>query len=85
MTETEGEDKPLKYPHMFRVSELMILNKIDLLSYVKFNVEKCIAYAREINSNIEITQVSATTGEEMQDWYENLKQMQNNSIQYSVN
>jgi len=74
---TEGEDKPLKYPHMFRASRLMILNKIDLLPYVKFNVEKCIAYAREINPSIEIIQVSATTGEGMQDWYGKLKQMRN--------
>jgi len=74
---TEGEDKPLKYPHMFRASRLMILNKIDLLPYVKFNVEKCIAYAKEINPSIEIIQVSATTGEGMQTWYEKLKQMKN--------
>ena len=45
---TEGEDKPLKYPNMFRASELMILNKIDLLPYVKFDVERCIAYAKEV-------------------------------------
>lgn len=72
---TEGEDKPLKYPHMFRASRLMILNKIDLLPYVKFNVEKCIAYAKEVNPSIEIIQVSAITGEGMQDWYKKLKQM----------
>jgi len=66
---TEGEDKPLKYPNMFRASELMILNKIDLLPFVKFNVEKCIAYAKEVNPGIEILKVSAITGEGMQDWY----------------
>ena len=58
---TEGEDKLLKYPQMFRASKLMILNKIDLLSYVKFDVEKCIEeYAKEVNPRIEILQVSAT-------------------------
>ncbi len=70
---TEGEDKPLKYPHMFRASEVMILNKIDLLPYLKFDVERCIAYAREVNPNIEILQVSATTGEGMPHWYQWLR------------
>ena len=67
---TEGEDKPLKYPHMFRASELMILNKIDLLPYVKFNVERCIEYACEVNPDIAVMQVSATTGKGMPKWYE---------------
>lgn len=66
---TEGEDKPLKYPHMFRASELMILNKTDLLPYVKFDVARCIAYAREVNPKIEVFQLSATTGEGMESWY----------------
>ncbi len=66
---TEGEDKPLKYPHMFRASSLMILNKIDLLPYVKFDVDRCITYAREVNPQLEILQVSATTGEGMNHWY----------------
>lgn len=70
---TEGEDKPLKYPHMFRASELMILNKIDLLPYVKFNVERCIEFAKEVNPKIDILQVSATTGEGMSEWYQWLK------------
>ncbi|MEO7673332.1 MAG: hydrogenase nickel incorporation protein HypB [Pyrinomonadaceae bacterium] len=70
---TEGEDKPLKYPHMFRASELMILSKIDLLPYVKFDVERSIAYAREVNPKIEVLQVSATTGDGMSAWYEWLR------------
>ncbi len=70
---TEGEDKPLKYPHMFKASELMLLNKIDLLPYLKFDVEKCIAYAKEVNPNIEVLQVSATTGEGMSEWYDRLR------------
>ncbi|HAM4398466.1 TPA: hydrogenase nickel incorporation protein HypB, partial [Escherichia coli] len=46
---TEGEDKPLKYPHMFAAASLMLLNKVDLLPYLNFDVEKCIACAREVN------------------------------------
>ena len=70
---TEGEDKPLKYPHMFRASNLMILNKIDLLPYVKFDAGRCIEYAREVNPNIEVLQASATTGEGMNNWYDWLR------------
>jgi len=70
---TEGEDKPLKYPHMFRASKLMILNKIDLLPYVKFDVERCIAYAREVNPEIKVLQLSATTGEGCDEWHQWLR------------
>ncbi|MBA3848227.1 MAG: hydrogenase nickel incorporation protein HypB [Planctomycetes bacterium] len=66
---TEGADKPLKYPHMFRASRLMILNKIDLLPYVDFDVDHCIACARRVNPDIEVLQVSATTGEGLDGWY----------------
>ena len=59
---TEGEDKPVKYPHMFRAASLMILNKIDLLPYLQFDVERCLDYARSVNPDIEIMQVSATSG-----------------------
>ncbi|WP_437891348.1 hydrogenase nickel incorporation protein HypB [Phytobacter sp. V91] len=65
---TEGEDKPLKYPHMFAAASLMLLNKIDLLPYLNFDVEKCIAWAREVNPSIEIILVSATSGEGMDTW-----------------
>ena len=71
---TEGEDKPLKYPNMFRASELMILNKMDLLPYLKFDVERCVAYAEEVNPNIKILQVSATSGAGMPEWYQWLKE-----------
>jgi hydrogenase nickel incorporation protein HypB len=65
---TEGEDKPLKYPDMFNASDLMILNKIDLLPYVDFDVERCIEYARRVNPRLEVLQVSARTGEGMDAW-----------------
>lgn len=67
---TEGEDKPIKYPHMFRASKVMILTKIDLLPYVNFSIDRCIEYARQVNPDIEIFQVSATTGEGLENWYE---------------
>jgi hydrogenase nickel incorporation protein HypB len=65
---TEGEDKPLKYPHMFAAASVMLLNKIDLLPYLNFDVEQCIACAREVNPNIEIILLSATSGEGMDQW-----------------
>jgi hydrogenase nickel incorporation protein HypB len=65
---TEGEDKPLKYPDMFAASKLMILNKIDLLPHVKFDVARCIELARRVNPAIQIIQLSATTGEGMGEW-----------------
>jgi hydrogenase nickel incorporation protein HypB len=71
---TEGEDKPIKYPHMFRASDIMILNKIDLLPYVQFSSEKCIKYARQVNPGIRVFEVSATTGEGMTAWTRWLKE-----------
>ena len=65
---TEGEDKPLKYPDMFAASQLMVLNKIDLLPHVRFDVQRCIELARRVNPAIEIIQLSATTGEGMEAW-----------------
>ncbi len=65
---TEGEDKPLKYPDMFHAADLMILNKVDLLPYVSFDVDKSIEYARRINPKLAVLKVSATTGEGMERW-----------------
>ncbi len=65
---TEGEDKPLKYPDMFHAADLMLLNKIDLLPYLDFDVERCIEYARRVNPRIRVLQLSATTGEGMESW-----------------
>ncbi|PLZ88476.1 hydrogenase accessory protein HypB [Fischerella thermalis CCMEE 5198] len=71
---TEGEDKPIKYPHMFRASEVMLLTKIDLLPYIQFDVQKCIEYAQQVNPQIQIFQVSALTGTGLENWYEWLTQ-----------
>ncbi|MBB3191013.1 hydrogenase nickel incorporation protein HypB [Halomonas cerina] len=66
---TEGADKPLKYPHMFRAARLMILNKLDLLPYVDFDVAACIAYARRVNPDIDVLSLSATRGDGLAAWY----------------
>ncbi len=65
---TEGEDKPLKYPHMFAAADLMIINKIDLVPHLNIDVQACIESARRVNPNIEIIALSATTGEGMEEW-----------------
>jgi hydrogenase nickel incorporation protein HypB len=66
---TEGEDKPLKYPDMFHAADLMILNKIDLLPYLDFDVDRCIDYARRVNPAIQVMRVSARSGEGLEGWY----------------
>ena len=70
---TEGDDKPLKYPDMFFTSTLCIINKIDLLPYVPFSVEKVKENAKKINKNLHIIEVSCTTGAGLQEWYDWLK------------
>jgi hydrogenase nickel incorporation protein HypB len=67
---TEGEDKPLKYPQMFHNSTVMLLNKTDLLPHLDFDVEKCKEYARRVSPGITIFEVSARTGEGMEEWYQ---------------
>lgn len=70
---TEGEDKPIKYPDMFYGSQLCIINKIDLLPYLKFDLEKLKNYAKKVNPHLVFFEVSAYTGEGMQNWYDYLK------------
>ncbi|AZR81072.1 hydrogenase nickel incorporation protein HypB [Thiomicrospira sp. S5] len=65
---TEGEDKPIKYPDMFAAADLMVLNKVDLLPYLDFDVDACIQYAQKVNPNIEVLPVSAKSGEGMDEW-----------------
>jgi len=67
---TEGEDKPLKYPDMFRSSQLCIINKTDLLPYLKFDLEALKNFARQVNPALEFLEVSATTGQGMDTWYD---------------
>lgn len=74
---TEGDDKPLKYPTMFETSELCIINKIDLLPYVDFNVEKAKEYALRINPKLKFVELSATTEAGFDAWLNWLNQKQN--------
>ena len=67
---TEGADKPLKYPHMFAAAELVLINKVDLLPYVDFDIDVCAAYARSVNPRAKVLPVSATTGEGIEFWYQ---------------
>jgi hydrogenase nickel incorporation protein HypB len=66
---TEGDYKPLKYPDMFASSDICIINKIDLLPYVNFNCERAKEYARRINRKLQFFELSATTGEGVDQWY----------------
>jgi hydrogenase nickel incorporation protein HypB len=70
---TEGEDKPLKYPDMFRASDLMLLNKCDLLPYLTFDADLAVENARRVNPNIQVIRISATSGEGMDEWLEWIK------------
>jgi len=67
---TEGDDKPAKYPQMFAVSQVMIVNKLDLLPYVDYDVEKVKRQALAINPQLRIFQVSCRTGEGLDAWCE---------------
>jgi hydrogenase nickel incorporation protein HypB len=66
---TEGEDKPLKYPKMFREARYAVLNKLDLLPYVDFDVRRAVCFARDVNPNLELVFTSARTGDGLEDWY----------------
>jgi hydrogenase nickel incorporation protein HypB len=70
---TEGEDKPIKYPAMFSTSDICIINKIDLLPYLDFDVEKLRNYALQVNHHLEFIELSVKTGEGIEKWYEWLK------------
>lgn len=70
---TEGEDKPLKYPDMFHTSHLCIINKTDLLPYVSFSINKVKEYARRVNPQMEFIELSCTSGEGLNKWYQWLK------------
>jgi hydrogenase nickel incorporation protein HypB len=70
---TEGEDKPLKYPDMFHAADVMLINKIDLLPHLDFDVERCIGAALRVNPDLQILLVSARSGEGLDAWYEWLR------------
>lgn len=70
---TEGDDKPLKYPHMFRACGLIVLNKVDLLPYVPFAVERFVANARQVNPEVQIIQLSVLAEAGLTEWYQWLR------------
>ncbi|HSW31827.1 MAG TPA: hydrogenase nickel incorporation protein HypB [Longimicrobiales bacterium] len=70
---TEGEDKPLKYPKMFRMARYAVLNKVDLLPYVPFDLDLAVDYARQVNPELTFFFTSALTGEGMGPWYDFLQ------------
>ena len=74
----EGDDKPLKYPLMFSVSDLILITKIDTLPYFNFDLEKCRQRILNLNPNAQVIPVSAKTGENMDTWYDWLKTEINN-------
>jgi len=71
---TEGEDKPIKYPDMFHTADICVINKIDLLPYLDFDMEQLKHYALQVNPKLKFFEVSARTGEGMMPWYNWLKE-----------
>lgn len=67
---TEGEDKPLKYPQMFHAADVMLLNKIDLLPHLDFDVERCLEMARRVRPDVSPFRVSAKSGMGLDAWYD---------------
>jgi hydrogenase nickel incorporation protein HypB len=65
---TEGEDKPLKYPHIFRAARVLVLTKMDLSPHLDFDVELCLAHARQVNPRLRVFQLSARTGAGLGRW-----------------
>lgn len=70
---TEGDDKPEKYPFMFHISSVMLLNKVDLLPYVDFNLESATEHARKLNKDILVLPISCRNGENLDQWYDWLR------------
>ena len=70
---TEGDDKPLKYPAMFRSADVMVINKMDLLEHTDFDVDKVIYNAKSLNPEIKILKTSCRTGEGLDEWADFVK------------
>ncbi|WP_245665698.1 hydrogenase nickel incorporation protein HypB [Actinoplanes subtropicus] len=67
---TEGTDKPLKYPYMFATADLVVVNKVDLMPYVDFDLGACRAQVASVNPKAEVLAVSATRGDNLDSWYD---------------
>ena len=70
----EGDDKPLKYPLMFSICDVLLINKIDVLPYFDFDIEACKTYVRRLNPNMVIIPISSRTGEGMDEWFQWLRE-----------
>lgn len=70
----EGDDKPLKYPLMFSICDVLLINKVDVLPYFDFDLEKCKEYIKKLNPNIQIIPISSKTGEGMDAWFDWLRE-----------
>lgn len=68
LSATEGEDKPLKYPHIFRAADVVVLNKIDLLPYLPFDIDRCISNALEVKPSLRVFRTSTYSGEGIEEW-----------------
>ena len=73
----EGDDKPLKYPLMFSICDALIINKIDVLPYFDFDMDKCVERAKKLNPNIKIFPISARTGEGVDAWCDWIREQVN--------
>jgi hydrogenase nickel incorporation protein HypB len=65
---TEGEDKPVKYPLLFTEAKAVVLTKLDLLPHLRFNIDECVSYIRQINAGVPVMRVSSQTGEGIGEW-----------------
>jgi hydrogenase nickel incorporation protein HypB len=65
---TEGEDKPIKYPHIFRAADVLVLTKVDLLPHLRFDVDRCLSYARAVHPDQRVFLLSAETGHGVKAW-----------------
>ena len=70
---TEGDDKPLKYPHMFSAADLIVINKTDLLPHVEFDVDRLTRDARRLQTGVEVLALSARSGDNLDRWFGWLK------------
>jgi hydrogenase nickel incorporation protein HypB len=73
----EGDDKPAKYPGTFANADVILINKIDLMSHLKFDLHRVLSDITVLNSKAQIIEISATTGQGMQTWYDWLRGLQN--------
>ena len=74
MSVTEGEDKPVKYPLLFHLAGLLVVTKVDLLPYLRVNVNVCKRYARQVNPRLRIIETSAYSGQGLSDWLDYLRE-----------